>query len=518
MSGGIGYLDREKAKPHGVRVIYGSICSGVGSCRLASAGLDWTCAFFAEIEPFPSAVLAHHFPEVPNYGDFTQIGESAGPIDILVGGTPCQSFSVAGKRAGLDSPNGNLAIEFARLAQRLRARWIVWENVPGVLSSWSDAGEGVESSDFDSFLAALEDVGYSTSWTVLDAQYFGVPQRRRRVFVVGYRGDWRPPAAVLFEPDSLRGDSAPSYEAREEPAGTLGSGSGGWSPDTDRMTFVPVTANSINARDGKGSDPGRSVGNVVAHALTGEGADASEDGTGRGTPLVLGAYQCQGTNVGEMGTLRAGNGNETGGVPFVASDYATYQYEQSEQARALSTSADRSRSAPIVAFSCKDAGEDAGEVSPTLRSLDFDKSHANGGGQVAVAIADRTGGAPDAVASALTEQASNGDSAPCVAYDMRGRDEGAQLEGPHDTANIRSSAGGSSRSYLAEMSVRRLTPRECERLQGYPDDWTLVPYNGKPAKDAPRYRAIGNGWAVPVVAWIFRRIDAVERVLNSANL
>ena len=134
---------------------YASICSGVGSCRLASSSLDWECAFFAEIDPFASAVLAHHYPEVPNLGDFTKIENEHGTIDLLVGGTPCQSFSVAGKRAGLDSPNGNLAIEFARLAQRLRARWIVWENVPGVLSSRSDDG----SSDFDTFLGVLEECG-----------------------------------------------------------------------------------------------------------------------------------------------------------------------------------------------------------------------------------------------------------------------------------------------------------------------------------------------------------------------
>ena len=555
---------------------YASICSGVGSCRLASATLDWECAFFAEIDPFASAVLAHHYPGTPNYGDFTQIENDHGPIDLLVGGTPCQSFSVAGKRAGLDSPNGNLAIEFARLAQRLGARWIVWENVPGVFSSRSDDG----SSDFDTFLGVLEDVGYSTSWTVLDAQHFGVPQRRRRVFVVGYLGDWRPPAAVLFDSESLSGHSAPLRETREETprgaterpgirggeviasldlanlgsggntghrdpseaticldtggnigvAGTLGGGAGerGWSPDTDRMTFVPTTANSLNARDGKGADPGRSVSNDVAHALTGEGADASEDGTGRGTPLVthaldvpltpytpeladpicaneartsshagnnprarnVVAYQCQGTNVGEAGTLRGGNGNTSGGVPFLP-----------------------------VAFSSKDDGGDASEVSSTLRAMEFDGSHANGGGQVAVAFAQNQRGelrTSDVMTSLGQGGGKPGEGYPAVAFQeaQTGVREYAnagtlRANGPgHDPVGTRIREG---------MQVRRLTPLECEKLQGYPPGHTLVPYRGKPAADGPRYRAIGNGWAVPVVRWIFERLDTVERATASSR-
>ena len=191
---------------------YGSVCSGIEAATAAWHHMGWEPAFFSEIEAFPSAVLTHHYPTVPLHGDFTTIEKNQyGKIDLLVGGTPCQSFSVAGLRGGLDDDRGNLALEFCRLAQREQPRWIVWENVPGVLSS--NGGR-----DFGSILGALEDLGYGLAYRVLDAQYFGVAQRRRRVFVVGYLGDWRPAAAVLFERHSMSGHPAPSREARKEAA------------------------------------------------------------------------------------------------------------------------------------------------------------------------------------------------------------------------------------------------------------------------------------------------------------
>jgi DNA (cytosine-5)-methyltransferase 1 len=183
--------------------------------------MGWEAAFFSEIEKFPCAVLEHRYPDVPLHGDFTTIKENEyGKIDLLVGGTPCQSFSVAGLRGGLDDDRGNLALEFCRLAQREQPRWIVWENVPGVLSSSG-------GRDFGSILGALEDLGYGLAYRVLDAQYFGVAQRRRRVFVVGYLGDWRPAAAVLFERHSMSGHSAPSREKRKEATDTAATGAGG---------------------------------------------------------------------------------------------------------------------------------------------------------------------------------------------------------------------------------------------------------------------------------------------------
>ena len=181
--------------------------------------MGWHPVGFSEIEAFPSAVLAHHYPDVQNYGDMTNykawpINESIG---LLVGGTPCQSFSVAGLRKGLDDPRGNLALIYCGLLDHFRPNWFVWENVPGVLSSNS-------GRDFGAFLGAVAELGYGFSYRVLDAQYYGVPQRRRRVFVVGHLGDWRVAAAVLFERQSLSGHPAPSRDARKETTGGTGDG------------------------------------------------------------------------------------------------------------------------------------------------------------------------------------------------------------------------------------------------------------------------------------------------------
>jgi DNA (cytosine-5)-methyltransferase 1 len=175
---------------------YGSVCSGIEAATVAWHPLGWQPKWFAEIAEFPSAVLAHRHPDVPNLGDFTAIGEQHGPIDLLVGGTPCQAFSVTGLRGGLADERGNLALEYLRLAQRLCPRWLVWENVCGVLSI--DEGRA-----FGSFVGGLEELGYGWAYRVLDARHFGIPQRRKRVFVVGYLGDVRPAICALFERESL---------------------------------------------------------------------------------------------------------------------------------------------------------------------------------------------------------------------------------------------------------------------------------------------------------------------------
>ena len=372
---------------------YLSVCSGVGTDHVAWEALGWECVGFAEIEPFPSAILAHRYPGVRNHGDFTTIPSYIGPIDLLVGGTPCQSFSVAGQRAGLDDPRGNLTLEFARLARRVRARWIVWENVPGVLSS--DGGR-----DFAAILTAFRECGYSVCYRVLDAQHFGVPQRRRRVFVVGYLGDdWRPSAEVLLEQASMRGDSAKGRAARQEVAGTLGgdSGSRGWSSDLDRTTFIPVQV-----------DANRVNGAVSRKWSKGSGGPAGDEAYN----LVSGAWW------------------------------------------------------------------DGGQLSQTLDSVIAKQQ-----------MMPEKNRFPVVLQTAI----------PVLAV---------------RTASLRSSVSHNSHLALPTV-VRRLTPRECERLQGLPDDWTLVPYRGKPASDSPRYKAIGNGMAMPVLRWIGQRIAMVEGEMNA---
>ena len=193
------------------------------AASVAWHSLGWTPVGFSEIEPFPAAILKHRFPNTPNYGDLTKYKEwpiEPGTVDVLVGGTPCQSFSVAGLRKGMADPRGNLALVFLGLADHLRPQWIVWENVPGVLS----ANRG---NDFASFLGALAELGYGACWRVLDARHFGVAQRRRRVFVVAHLGDWRPAAAVLFESESLRRDPSTGRKARKGSAPSSEESSGG---------------------------------------------------------------------------------------------------------------------------------------------------------------------------------------------------------------------------------------------------------------------------------------------------
>lgn len=442
---------------------YLSVCSGIEAATVAWAPLGWEAAAFSEIDKFPRAVLRHHYPDVPLHGDFTTIkGDEYGPVDLLVGGTPCQSFSVAGLRKGLDDERGNLALEYLRLAARLNARWLVWENVPGVLSS--NGGR-----DFGAFLGGLAELGYGWAYRVLDAQYFGVPQRRRRVFVVGYLGDWRRAAAVLFERHSLQGHSPPRRETGERAAPTLAArtrGGGGLGTDFDcdgeLIASTGDISHCLNA-GGMGRQDYETE-TLITHTLRADGFDASEDGTGRGTPLVpTFAIQeravCENPNAGPDGAGFRGDG-------------VAYTLEARTQQQA-------------IAFSCKDHGADAGDQSPTLRAMGHDGSHANAGGQVAVAFRD--------VAPALTSN---------YAKQPDNSDTGL---GPNLVGQA--------------MAVRRITPREAERLQGFPDDYTRIPYRGKPAEacpDGPRYRALGNSFAVPVVRWLGERIQMVEAIARDA--
>ena len=200
-------------------MIYGSVCSGIEAATVAWEPLGWKPAWFSEIEPFPNAVLTHHYPQIPNLGNMTKIYDKIkkNEINLLVGGTPCQSFSLEGNREGLDDHRGNLALEFCRLANKTQPRWVIWENVSGVLSS----GQG---RDFGAILGQLAKFGYGLAYRVLDAQYFGVPQRRRRVFVVGHRGDWRPAAQVLFERACFEGYNQTSKKSKRRIASTIKAG------------------------------------------------------------------------------------------------------------------------------------------------------------------------------------------------------------------------------------------------------------------------------------------------------
>jgi DNA (cytosine-5)-methyltransferase 1 len=430
---------------------YLSVCSGIEAASVAWHPLGWSPVAFAETEKFPSAVLAHHYPHVPNLGDMTKFKDwpDATP-DVLVGGTPCQSFSVAGLRKGMDDPRGNLALTYLAVLDRYQPEWCIWENVPGVLSS--NGGR-----DFGAFLGGMVELGYGFAYRVLDAQYvrvdgFGraVPQRRRRVFVVGNSRDWRRAAAVLFERESLSGNTAPRRKAGKGTSADIApsivsSGRGteraGDTRGQDPVVAVPSISHCLNAGGMGRQDYETETVIAVAHSLRAEGFDASEDGTGRGTPLVP------------------------------------------------------------IAFSCKDSGGDASDnVSPTLRAGGFTNSHANAGVMPAIAYGIRSDASRDGEAKTPSADAEGR---------VRLRNPGlgiySEVAPTVDASNAHTVA--------TSWAVRRLTPTECERLQGFPDGYTNVPWRGKDfSPDGPRYKALGNSMAVNVMRWIGRRIQMVSEI------
>jgi DNA (cytosine-5)-methyltransferase 1 len=446
--------------------------------------LGWEAAGFAEIEPFPAAVLAHHYPAVKNLGDMTNYKEwDLGTIDLLVGGTPCQSFSVAGLRKGLADPRGNLALVYCGILDHFRPQWCLWENVPGVLSS--NGGR-----DFGSFLGALAELGYGFAYRVLDAQYFGVAQRRRRVFVVGYLGDWRPAAEVLFEPESLRRDPAPSREARQGVAGVVAPS---------------LTASNDPSRSPQSSEVTQQVAAVVAARMVAFG-EYVDDGTASAmkardykdaTDLIAQPIVYDTTNI----TSPQNGSNPQPGdpcftfakgqhPPLLTQPMAFDGYNQTLSTTSQTIRSDKTDGDHIgmvlqgvaqpIAFSRNDDGRDAtNDLSPTMRVA------GRAGGMLSVAqpigafksgqgAASRSIGWSNAIAPTLPSNA-GGNTAPAV---------------------------------LQSMAVRRLTPVECERLQGFPDNYTNIPWRKQPeSPDGPRYKALGNSMAVPVMGWIGKRIQ-----------
>ncbi len=371
---------------------YLSVCSGIEAASVAWHHICWEPVGFSEIEPFPSAVLAHRFPAVPNYGDMTKFQEwpiEPETFDILVGGTPCQSFSVAGLRQGLADPRGNLMLTYLAIAARFKPRWVVWENVPGVLSSSG-------GRDFGTFLRALGELGYGWAYRVLDAQYVrvgrwprAVPQRRRRVFVVGCLGDWTAAAEVLAIREGLQRHIEASGKARKNASfdAEVGAGNGGIFTSHGVAPCLETTSNDYSRADGF-----TMIAQPTAGTLGNRGLRSHTELDGHGAYIPVAQP-----------------------VP-----YDLFQI-----------------TAPVNRQNRK-----PGDPCHTL--------------------------ARDNAAHAAVAQA---------------------------------------------MTVRRLTPRECERLQGFPDDWTLIPWRGKPSEqcpDGPRYKALGNSMACNCMAWIGERIAAVH--------
>ena len=457
---------------------FGTVCDGIGCGHLAFNQVGFECAWSFEIEPFPSAVLAYRFPEVTNHGDMlkcagmVKAGEIEAP-DVFIGGTPCQAFSVAGKRKGLEDARGNLSLTFCGIADTIddvRGRdgkppcAVLWENVPGVLSDRGNA--------FGCFLGELAGSGCelqpagggwrnagcvfgprrTVAWRVLDSQFFGVAQRRRRVFVVASAGDGCRPEEVLFEREGVRRDSPPSREAGKVVTHDAGSGS------------------KVGHWDGGDCHPSLCSG---TRGTGGIAASNQELFSQRGSGLVPDICGCLSDGAHNGGGLN-GQDAYSGRIIPVACPSEVALLSGGDVCRTLSA---RHDSSP-----CADRGQ---EIIAICDVIHGDKSWNgkgwNGGGQMAVAFERRfvrtSGGQPSIdLQPCLRADANSGDGAPCVATDMQ---------------------------------VRRLTPRECERLQGLPDDWTLIPWRGKSAADCPdgpRYKGIGNGQTVNVMRWLAERI------------
>jgi DNA (cytosine-5)-methyltransferase 1 len=345
---------------------YLSICSGIESCSVAWNPLGWKPIGFSEIEEFRSAVLKYHYPEVKNYGDFTKITKQTigTKPDILVGGTPCATFSIAGLRKGLGEDRGNLALEFIRLIDRIKPKWIVWENVNGILSS--NGGK-----DLATFLGALAELRYGFAYRVLDTQYVrtsrfprAIPQRRRRIFVIGHYRDWRNPAKVLFNQEPMPENPYPSRRKKKR---------------TSDKSKKNITENLVVIRD--------------SHTKS-NGAPWSE----KDVSFTLTANDIPSITVMETSTP----------------DKTARIYKD--------------------------------EVSPTLTAM-------TGGNRQPIVFGDKI------------------------------------------------------------KTIRRLTPIECERLQGLPDNYTQIPYRGKPKEQAPvskRYEAIGRAMSINVMEWLGTRIQKVH--------
>ena len=430
---------------------YISLFSGIEAASVAWEPLGWEPVCFAELDPFPCAVLEHRCHDVPNVGDVTKVNwkKFKNKCDVVVGGSPCQSFSVAGKREGLSGESG-LMFEYIRAVREVRPKWFLWENVPGALSS-----EGGEA--FRQLLSEMDKLGYGLAWRVLDAQFFGVAQRRRRVFLVGRLGAC-PPVEVLFEPEGMRGDHPSSREKRQELAEAAGR--------------CPASA-------GFKFHQGAGAGNIGWESEQSPTCTADWH-----NPAVC----IQGSMIGRSGANGPqGSGIEQDGANFTLN--CTDRHAVAFAQRNLDTLV--FNEANITSPTNKSNPQ----VNDTCHTLDTD------GRNDVICFERETFPRQNSAAVAV-------DPVICMA------DGNAKAAIDEDMCGSLKVGGGAPSIARGRMVVRRLTPKECERLQGFPDDWTKVPYRGKPAEecpDGPRYKAIGNSFAVPVVRWIGERIAMADK-------
>ena len=438
-------------------MIYASVCSGVEAASLAWMPLGWKAAWFSEIDPFPCEVLKQRFPDVPNLGDMTKIKgeEYRGTVDLLVGGTPCQGFSVAGKQGGLNDPRSGLAMSYCRLLETMRPRWFVWENVPGVFST-------NQGDDFRAFLGKIDEIGYSVAWRVLDAQYVrvdgfprAVPQRRRRVFVVGHLGaDWRYPASVLFEPEILYRNTPPRRTEGKSITGDSAVCSGTAGRFWDESGVNP-TLNQCSQNSGTIGASNQELFSQDANGIV---------------MCVESGQTCATVNIEHSPSLTCNHDH-----PYVG----VFNSHAGGSARSISYSED-----------CSFTLGTEHDCSPTIAA-----KAGTGGGNLPIvqsfAIAEN-------IIGRKPENGGNGN----------GFSE--ELAYTQNTCGIMGIANNSK--------LRYLLPVECERLMGFPDNWTRISWRGKPEEECPdshRYKACGNSMCVNVMRWIGMRIEQIERKMKN---
>lgn len=458
-----------------------SLFSGIEACSVAWHPLGWECVGVSEIEPFPCAVLAYHYPNTPNLGDVTQITEeqikALGSIDVVVGGSPCQDLSVAGKRKGMINADGTITRSglfynqyniFKWAQKRCGARFLLWENVPGAFSS----NKGADFASVVSLMAGLDDLAPPENgwggegialgdnglleWCTLDAQHFGVAQRRRRVFALLDAGDWRNRPPILLERESLRGNTAPSRSEGQEitrcPRSSLASGK----PTTGTLMANAGTKLWLGNQEVFSGD--YRILHQVTDTLTSNGDAHSGFRDEKGLVLNT-AYGIPGNWIGRK--------PENGG----------------------------------------NAIEPMHNVAPCLTKTDIH------GVAHPVVLMDQGGSAmnvlEDGTVGTLRRETHGHE--PCIVAAFKGG-QGSSAGGigydEHTSPTLTSAESGSNRTpaLLQNMAVRRLTPIECERLQGFPDGYTDINPKGKQTPDGSRYKALGNSMAVPVMQWIGKQI------------
>jgi DNA (cytosine-5)-methyltransferase 1 len=463
------------------KIKFGSVCSGIEAASVAWHPLGWEAVWLSEIEPFPSAVLAHHYPTVPNLGDMTTLperilsGEVEAP-DVFCGGTPCQAFSVAGLRNSLDDARGNLSLTFVGIAnaidhvrsvRRDRPAIIFWENVPGVLSTKDNAfgcflaGIAGEDNPLEPPRGKWTNSGYvlgpkrAVAWRVLDAQYFGVAQRRRRVFVVASARDDFDPTAVLFEFDGVRRDTAPSREAGKTIAPCVTNGPPFSRTGNERVEVEAMVVHPVCGQNGK------DIAGTITAGFGGSKMGAPEVDAGLYIPIAL-------QDVTPREKAQNGRGWNDDGTAYTVDTHATQGVAQP------------------IAFSHYRTNASHGEMCPTLQV-------SKGGGAAGAAVAQPM---------AYNIAPGKGE----LKDDIHVTD--AKISKTIDASGSNPSMHQGGAAIVQTMAVRRLTPVECERLQGFPDGYTNIPWRKKDeSPDGPRYKALGNSWAVPNVRWIGQRIQ-----------